>query len=268
MIRTERHGDVVRYELSSVGSRLTGYSVSVYMVRGVLVDCGFPGVRDDVAALLRLTRPSGVVLTHHHEDHAGNAELVARAGIPIAAHPATLAALALTHPLALYRRVAWGSPEALQTPVVPFAPEELELVHTPGHTEDHLVVWAADSRTLLASDLFLGVRVRVSHEREEPSILLDSLRRVAALGPRRMFDAHRGLIAEAEGALRAKITWLEETIGEITRLAAEGVDDGRIARMVLGAPGVIDVFSAGEYSRRNLVRAVRRSTSATAALGR
>ena len=34
-------GDVTRFEMSSAASRLVGYSASTYLVRGVLVDCGF-----------------------------------------------------------------------------------------------------------------------------------------------------------------------------------------------------------------------------------
>lgn len=256
MIRSERHGDVVRFEMSSRRSRMTGLTVSCYLVRGVLVDCGFPGVGDEVSRLLDQERLRGVIVTHLHEDHAGNIEAVARRGIPIAARPETLTYARAPEPIALYRRFTWGAALPLVSPVTPFDPEDLDVIHTPGHSPDHLVAWDAETRTLFSADLFLGVKVRVAHEYERPRQLVASLRRVLALEPVRMFDAHRGLVPDPVDALRAKTAWIEELVGRVEARGREGVPAPRIAREVLGAKDLSDYISAGEYSRVNLVRAV------------
>ncbi|HMN10220.1 MAG TPA: MBL fold metallo-hydrolase [Gemmatimonadaceae bacterium] len=256
MIRSERHDDVVRFEMWSRRSRMAGLTVSCYLVRGVLVDCGFPGVGDEVARLLDQERLRGVVVTHLHEDHAGNIEAVARRGIPIAAHHETLAYARAPHPLAPYRRFTWGVAPPLVSPVTVFAPEDLEVIHTPGHSPDHLAVWDPETRSVFAADLFLGVKVRVAHAYERPRQLAASLARVLALEPRRLFDAHRGAIPDPAGALRAKIGWIEEVVGEVERRARAGMPPARIVREVLGAKDLNDYVSAGEYSRRNLVQAV------------
>ena len=60
-----------------------GYSVCVFFVRDQLIDTGFPGARRTVARLLDERRPRGIVVTHQHEDHAGNVTLAAERGIPI-----------------------------------------------------------------------------------------------------------------------------------------------------------------------------------------
>ena len=252
----ERHEDVMRLHMSSRRSRLAGFSVSAYVVRGVLVDCGFPLVGSDVSQLLGSGGLRGVVVTHHHEDHAGNVEEVARRGIPIAAHPEALAAMREPAPIGAYRRLIWGEAPPLRSPVTPLFADDLQLVHTPGHSRDHLAVWDGETETLIAGDLFLGVKVRVAHDDEEPRVLLDSLRRAAALSPRRLFDGHRGSIPSPGAALAAKIAWLEETIGRIDGMAAEGTSEAEISRVVFGRRTAIDVFSRGEYSRLSLVRAV------------
>lgn len=256
MIRSERHDDVVRFEMWSRRSRMAGLSVSCYLVKGVLVDCGFPGVGDEVARLLEQRSLRGVVVTHRHEDHAGNIEAVARRGIPLAARPDTLAYARAPKALPPYRRFAWGSAPPLVSPVTIFTPDDLEVLQTPGHSPDHAAVWDAETRTLFSADLFLGVKVRVAHADERPRQLAASLGRVLALEPRRMFDAHRGSIADPTGALRAKIRWIEELVGEVERRASTGMPPARIARELLGAKDLSDVVSAGEYSRLNLVRAV------------
>ncbi len=256
MIRTERHGDVVRFEMFSRRSRLMGFSVSAYLVRGTLVDTGFPRVGDEVEQLLANERLQGVMVTHYHEDHAGNIARVARRGIPIAAHPDTLALSRTPKPLAAYRHFTWGEPLPLASQVTPFDPDGLEMIHTPGHSRDHHVVWDPATGTLFAADLFIGVKVRVAHEYEEPRRLVASLKQVMALAPARIFDAHRGLLPDALSAMRAKIAWTEETIGEVERLARDGMPPARIARDVLGRRDRNDHVSRGEYSRANLVHAI------------
>ena len=105
MIRIEQHGDVTRLEMSSRWSRAIGYTASAYLVRGVLIDCGFHGVGREVYAILAETRPRGLLITHYHEDHAGNVERVARLGIPIAASTDTFARL--RSPAQSTRRACW-----------------------------------------------------------------------------------------------------------------------------------------------------------------
>ena len=76
--------DVEVIRLQSWRSAAMGYSVCVFLVRGQLIDTGFPGAREAVARVLEERRPRGVIVTHQHEDHAGNVDLVAERGIPIA----------------------------------------------------------------------------------------------------------------------------------------------------------------------------------------
>src|SRR5574338_609356 len=77
MVRVQRHGDVTRFEMSSVASRIVGYSASAYLVRGVLVDCGFPAARHHVDEILERERPRGVLITPFVDD---TLELIAAPG--------------------------------------------------------------------------------------------------------------------------------------------------------------------------------------------
>jgi glyoxylase-like metal-dependent hydrolase (beta-lactamase superfamily II) len=142
--------------------------------------------------------------------------------------------------------------------VTPFDPAPLQLIATPGHTSDHRAVWDPHRRIVVSGDLFLGVKVRVAHEHESPRALLASLRSIAALEPRLLLDAHRGVVEDAANQLRAKIAWNEETIVQIEALGAEGVDAPTIVRRLFGGESFVGWASGGEYSRRAFVRAVLR----------
>lgn len=258
MIRSEAHGDVIRFVMSTWQTRLVGITVSTYLVRGVLIDCGFPRIEEELAALLAAERPRGVMVTHAHEDHAGNIALVRRLGIPLAAGALTIDAARAPRPLRFYRRFTWAPAPSLTGEIVPFESSDLELRHLPGHSPDHHVVWDPQERTLFSGDLFIGVKVRVAHPHEQPSVLAASLRAAAALEPRRMFDAHRGLVTRPVESLRAKADWLDEVRARIASLAAAGATETRIIREALGGEPWIGRFSAGDYSARALVRAVLR----------
>jgi ribonuclease/clavin/mitogillin len=261
MIRLETHGDVTRIHMASAVSQALGYSVSAYVIRGALIDVGFPAAAADLAKALDELRPEGVVLTHHHEDHAGNVELVARGGLPIAAAQSTLDALRAHHPIGTYRRVVWGRRTRFVSPITPYSTDALALVATPGHSHDHHIVWDRETGTLFAGDLFLGVKVRLAHHDENPRQLVESLRVAVRLSPERMFDGHRGLVTDPVSSLRAKADWLEETIARIDRRLDEGWSERAITREVLGREEAEYYVSLGDLSRLNLIRRTRETRS-------
>lgn len=262
MLRLETYGDVTRIHMSSGVSQALGYSVSAFLVRDVLIDAGFPGAAADLAAFLDRHRPTGAIITHHHEDHAGNVELLARAGVSLRMADATAEALRAHRPIGLYRRIVWGRRTRFTTPAEPFLTDTFSLVHTPGHSPDHHVVLDRETGTLFAGDLFLGVKVRMAHHDENPRQLAASVREVARLSPDRMFDAHRGLVENPVAMLTAKADWLDETIGRIEARIAEGWNDRAITREVLGAEETEHYVSFGDLSRINFVKQVRASSGA------
>ncbi len=254
----EQLGDVTRWRMSSVAGRAARISVSAYVYRGVMIDTGFHHARRALADAMSSTAIRGVVVTHWHEDHAGNVSLLVRRGLGMWLAPKTEAVLRARPTIQLYRRLIWGRPPALHGEVVPFSADEFECIHTPGHCEDHQVVWFPDTRTLFSGDLWLGVRSRVFHLSEDPYRIVETLRHVAALQPSRMFDAHRGLVTDPAAALSARADWLSRTVDDIARQIAAGRSDGEILRTELGGEEMAAFVSRGEYSRRNLIAAIRR----------
>lgn len=260
-LHIEHHGDVTRLRMSSGGSRLVRLDVSAYVVRRVMIDTGFRHVQRDLLRAARSEEVRGAILTHWHEDHAGNAPALVASGIPVAMRRDTAAILQQRPSIQLYRRVVWG-----RTPVFRGAAQELDIsnlqcVHTPGHSVDHQVVWDPTTRTLFSGDLWLGVRARVLHASEDPYQIVESLRVALALSPERMFDAHRGPVERPMTALRDKIHWLGETLAKIEARIRRGDSDKQILDELLGGEELSAVLSRGDYSRMNLVKAVRKRLS-------
>ena len=261
MLREERHGDVTRLVFESWRSRSMGFDVSAYFVRDTLIDTAFSHVGPDLGAWLDRHHPNGVIVTHYHEDHAGNVALVARRGFPIWMSAETLERVTSPVPVQRYRRWCWGSQPPLASPPTPYERRALMPLATPGHSADHHVVWDSETGTVFGADLFLGVKVRVSHPwpRENVRQEIASLRQILALGPQRFFDAHRGLVHDPARQLTAKADWMEETVGRIDALVVRGWDDVAIQRSVLGREQLSQLVTFGDYSRRNFVASARGS---------
>ena len=258
MIERTSFGDVTRLRFWTWRSLAVGYDVSCYLVRGVLIDTAFRHVGRELRGAIAELKPSGVIVTHWHEDHAGNAPDLAESGVPMWLHQYTEAKLRERQQVKLYRHFTWGRPRALRREVRTFDPAPLRVIHTPGHSTDHHVVFDAETRTLFSADLWLGVKVRIMGATENPYEIVESLSRAIALEPTRMFDAHRGLVENPVDALAAKRAWLKETIGEIQRRLDAGDSENAILREVLGGEERTARASQGEYSRRNLIRTVAR----------
>src|SRR4051812_3481994 len=97
----------------SVAGRGLGISVSAYVVGRTMIDAGFWHARDALAAAVDRLGVRGAVLTHWHEDHAGNAPRLVARGLPLSAREDTLGRLQQGDPVRAYRRLTWGQPPAL-----------------------------------------------------------------------------------------------------------------------------------------------------------
>lgn len=255
-IDVERVADgILRLRLRSWQGTLVGYEVSAYVVRGVLIDTGPPHARRALIRVVDQIAPRGAIVTHWHEDHAGNAPALASRGLAMRMHPACEARLREHPSVRAYRHFTWGRTPRLVSPLRDFDPAPLQILHAPGHSPDHEIVWDAEHGVLVSGDLFLGVKVRVAHASESPRRVVASLRAAAALEPQLLLDAHRGVERDPLPLLRAKIAWMEETLGAIDALHARGLSEREIQRRVLGPEAPVGWASGGEYSKRAFVRA-------------
>ena len=136
-----------------------------------------------------------IVTTHGHWDHFGeNAAVAEHTGAPIAVH--ALDAYRLTEPQPL-----WAPFEI--PPCVPavdlaeggeirFGEIRLTVLHTPGHTEGSVCLWAEDEGLLFSGDtLFAGGWGRVGLPGASPEQMVESLTRLTTFDDRlAVFPGH------------------------------------------------------------------------------
>jgi glyoxylase-like metal-dependent hydrolase (beta-lactamase superfamily II) len=255
VIQVVEHGPVSEVVMSTAFSRAAGFRVSAFYHRGLVIDTGFPRMAATFFAWLATVPATGFVVTHFHEDHAGNLGLVTARGIPATVSAVTLRRhrdLARVPP---YRWMVWGHPHVSVRDPEP-AEHPFQLIPTPGHTADHVAVYDPDARIVFSGDLFLGVKAALAHVDESPSAMVASLREIAALRPRAVFDSHRGSLRDPVTMLTSKADWLEATMGSIRTADRAGQPPSVIVRELLGGEDRAAVVSFGQVSKRNFVQAV------------
>jgi glyoxylase-like metal-dependent hydrolase (beta-lactamase superfamily II) len=172
---------------------MTGSGNNTYLITGAngsaaLVDAGVGDPRHladlDAALAANRARLDSVLVTHGHRDHAGGAP-----------------ALAAAHPGAVFIKRPWDG-EDVQLPVawrpasdgerLPAGDDQLQVVHTPGHSPDHLAFWHESTGTIFSGDLVVrGSSVMIHASRGgNLSEYLRSLQRLLMLEPAVLLPAH------------------------------------------------------------------------------
>ena len=192
----------------------------------VVVDPGShdPAEQDALARELEPRIAAGarlraVLLTHHHADHSSGAPaLAARIGVPIWAHPET----ARRVPFEIARELDDGE-------VIDLGERRLRCVFTPGHAPGHLCFLEEETGWMAAGDMVASVgTILVDPSEGDMRLYLESLARMAALGPGVLLPAHGAPIADPAGKLAEYVRhrlWREERVA--AALAGRGRSTAR-----------------------------------------
>jgi glyoxylase-like metal-dependent hydrolase (beta-lactamase superfamily II) len=128
-----------------------------------------------------------VVSTHRHWDHIGdNAEVVVATGATLAVHGADRHGLEHPDPGSSPFPIPESVPalELAEGSRIRFGDIDLEVLHTPGHTEGSVCLLGYEDRLLFSGDtLFAGGWGRVDLPGASQEQMIESLSRLASLDP-------------------------------------------------------------------------------------
>jgi glyoxylase-like metal-dependent hydrolase (beta-lactamase superfamily II) len=264
VLRVTSYGDVTRFDLARTLAGRGRYWTTAYLIDDLLVDSGCAHSALEFVAALADVPIARIVNTHTHEDHIGANGLLQRhkPGLEILAHPLGLPALTNprgAQPLHLYQRIMWGWPEPSQGrplsdgQIVKTEHHRFQVLHTPGHSPDHLCLYEPEQSWLFTGDLFVGGRDRALRADCDIWQIIASLRNVAALPAIVLFPGSARVRENPAQALTAKTVYLEELGKAVLALHQQGWDVSAIASAVCGGPMLIELITLGHFARRHLI---------------
>ncbi|HKW60559.1 MAG TPA: MBL fold metallo-hydrolase [Candidatus Dormibacteraeota bacterium] len=208
----------------------TGPGTNTWIVdAGPVVAVIDPGP-DDAAHLAALDKRlagrtvGAVLVTHSHPDH-----------LPLAAR------FAVRHHAAVLRFPELGDGDIIRTGNL-----NMTALHTPGHSADHLCFHLPEDRAVFTGDLILGQgSSMVTYPEGDVAAYLDSLDRLAGLGPRILFPGHWDPVMDAmakideyrkhrlerEAQVLAEVRRGPGTVAELTRRVYGDLDE----KLMIGA---------------------------------
>ena len=168
--RIDHAADIHRLPTGIVNVYLVGTAERWFLVDSGMMGCA-PLVKNVAASLFgAASRPTAIVLTHGHFDHAGNADSLALDwDVPILAHPLELPYLtgqsdyppidsSMGGAIATLARTFSRRGRAVKARLFALSGDSLpgisdwRWIHTPGHTAGHISLFRDSDRTLLAGD--------------------------------------------------------------------------------------------------------------------
>jgi glyoxylase-like metal-dependent hydrolase (beta-lactamase superfamily II)/8-oxo-dGTP pyrophosphatase MutT (NUDIX family) len=174
-------------------------------------------------------RPREIILSHFHPDHVGGANALRQQfQLPVAASAQTKAKL--DGRLPIDRIIKDGDLIAL-----PGQPGwNLRALHTPGHTQDHLVFFEEQTGALISGDLIVGVGTVVIDPPEgNMADYLQSLARVQQLPVTAIFGSHGPPIGGAAAKIQEYISHrLQRETAILNAIAAGAKEIPEIVRKV------------------------------------
>jgi glyoxylase-like metal-dependent hydrolase (beta-lactamase superfamily II)/predicted DCC family thiol-disulfide oxidoreductase YuxK len=276
---------------------LFGELFTAVVYDGLLIDPGSPRMRRSLKRHLRGV-PKGsiraVVATHHHEEHVGNLNWAAQSCVvPLYLSSKTAEILKSPWRLPLVRAAIIGQPDALAPPYeivgdrITTAYGEVEVLASPGHCDDHIVLYDRKEKVLIAGDAFMGSYFATPNPDVDSLQWIDTLERLLSLDVEVLVEGHghvhtlRSDFPEIPGvvirldpriALQQKLEYLRWLRIQIESGQREGLTPAAVeatcfpwgrarAWETFSRNELIRLLSLGHFSRSELVRSFVRSGS-------
>ena len=259
LIATE-HDQVTRIQMSRFPDVKPPNCVSAYLVDGLLIDSGPAHTAEELADFLKDKGVKTLVNTHHHVDHIGaNALIRERYGAELLAHPLAINRINRPATLYPYQEDVWGYPirtqskeigDSVTTPHFRF-----EVIHTPGHTCDHICLFERSKGWLFSGDLFTTTHPIIVRLEENQWQAIVSLKKAKDLMPRVLFPAPGGrIVTDPVAVLEQTTQYLEDLGHTVTELSDKGLSPVQIRQQIFGDETPLASLTQQLVSSENLVR--------------
>jgi glyoxylase-like metal-dependent hydrolase (beta-lactamase superfamily II) len=230
----------------------------IYRIGGTLIDAG---PSNQWPTIKRVLKP---LITHHHEDHSGNANRISKLKSLLPYAPLLgQEKLSKGYPTPLLQKLIWGSPLKVNTQTLPETliinegtPSQAEVIAipTPGHAKDLTCLFFPEQKYLFSGDMYISKSLKYLRSDENLQQLIASLETLIGLDFEILFCPHRGIVEQGKQALKEKRDNLLNMCRQSQTLMAQGLSESEIVVALLGPEDRLAKISKFNISKGNLIR--------------
>lgn len=240
----------------------------IYRIGETLIDAGPSNQWSTIKRVLAPQTINTLLITHHHEDHSGNAGRIAKLK-KLTPYAPLLGRekLAKGYPTPLLQKLIWGSPKKVNTEILPDqllinadTPSQAKVVAipTPGHAKDLTCLFFPEQKYLFSGDMYISKSLKYLRSDENLDQLIASLKKLIALDFEILFCPHNGIIKEGKKALEEKLKNLLNLCHDSQKLMTQGLKEQDIIIQLLGPEDGLAKISKFNISKGNLIRQAMR----------
>ncbi|MGH1374167.1 MAG: MBL fold metallo-hydrolase [Cellvibrionaceae bacterium] len=230
-----------------------------YRLEGTLIDCGPSNQWKYVKPFVEQKPVEQVLLTHHHEDHSGNAASIYQlTGIQPQAPDITIDILKRGFKIPPTQRVIWGSAGTFEARKLhqdlTIGGDKVTQIFTPGHAKDMTCYLLEDRGWLFSADLYIANHLKFLRSDEHIPTLLQSTKQALLSNFDTLICPHRGVVENGKNKLQEKYDYIVELSEKAQTLRDRGLDAIAISQTLLGKEGLMSKMSGYNFSKRNLIK--------------
>ncbi|MGX1262309.1 ribonuclease/clavin/mitogillin [Rossellomorea marisflavi] len=256
--KTERSGvQLFESTRAAFGVKLNCYA---FYSDDVLIDTGSYSLRQPFRTFIDDVKPSMVLITHHHEDHTGNASYCHANGIPVLMSPLYAGKCSGKADYPMYRKLFWGKRPPFRSEQLPEVVQSgqgsMKVISTPGHAADHHSFLNEATGQLFSGDLYVSPKTKVVLREESIPEIIRSIERVLTYDFGEMFCCHAGYVKDGKKALKIKLEYLLKVKDKVMALHHEGLQIKEIQQALFPKTYPIMAFSRGEWDSKHIVSSI------------
>ncbi len=239
-------------------------TVYCFVIEDLMIDTAQSHMQKEVLQIAKDKKINKIYLTHHHEDHSGNAAAIhSILDTPVYGHDITIKKMAASFNILPYQKYVWGRSKPVTMEPLPLKIDTglgtMIPIHTPGHSKDHTAYLLKERGVLFSGDLYLADKIKFFRSDENVGAQIASLKKVIKLDFDTLLCCHYPKRQSGKERIKAKLDFLEDLYGRIIMFWEKGYSERRIFKVLhLKEDYFTKYFCFGNVSMLNGVKSVIR----------
>ena len=251
----------ITYANGKVTFNKVSMNVYCFIVDGMLIDTGPRSLVKHLTPFLLEEDFEQVVITHHHEDHTGCASIIEeKRSLPIYIHQMSVEKCKKSAHYPMYRKLFWGKRKPFHAfgldSTISSRNSIWEVIETPGHAEDHIVLLNRQTGQLFTGDLFVQPKTKLILRNESIPMIIRSIEKVLTYDFDEMYCCHAGFVKNGREMFQRKRDYLLDLQDQVLRLYLEGCTAQQIHEALFKRKYPITKISFGEWDSMHMVTSI------------